>query len=156
MVLLPIFSGNKMIEDHGQRALHVVLKGAKYSFVETLPFHPPLNTLQISLPLGKLTLKHLRTLISILDIEWIRNLDDSGKLPIHGVSGRRRPCRFPPFPIHITKSFPTQQSIQPRPGGRTNGKLILGVGLLVVGDCGWYCSAAPAPLHRNPRDSPRE
>ena len=43
----------------------------------------PLNPLRIRLPLGNLTLQHLRTLLSTLDPELIRNRDDSGKLPIH-------------------------------------------------------------------------
>ena len=45
--------------------------------------HSPRNPLQIDSPLAKLTLKHWRTLIHTLDMELIRNRDDTGKLPVH-------------------------------------------------------------------------
>jgi hypothetical protein len=60
-----------------------LLKVAEYSFAEDKWFHPPLDPLRIILPLGKLTLKHLRTLLHTLDSELIRTGDDTGKLPIH-------------------------------------------------------------------------
>jgi serine/threonine-protein phosphatase 6 regulatory ankyrin repeat subunit A len=76
--------GSKMNQDEGHLALHAILHAANYSFPETGVFHPPLNPpLQIILPMGTLTLKHWRTLLQSLDIELIRNRDDSGKLPIH-------------------------------------------------------------------------
>jgi ankyrin repeat protein len=75
--------GNKMTQDHGRLALHAILGAAEYSYAGGRGFHPPLNPLQIRLPLGKLTLKHFRTLLHTLDTELIRNRDGSGKLPIH-------------------------------------------------------------------------
>ena len=81
-LLLELY-GNKMTEEHGGVTLHAFLTFAEYSFAETEAFHPPLNPLRIILPLGKLTLKHLRTLLSTLDTELIRHRDDNGKLPIH-------------------------------------------------------------------------
>ena len=73
----------KMTAEHGRLALHDLLTVAKYSFAETRLFRPPQNPLRMFLPLGKLALPHLRTLLSTLDTELIRNRDDSGMLPIH-------------------------------------------------------------------------
>ena len=58
-------------------SLHVILAAAKYSLDKDDEFYPPQNPLRIRLSLGKLTLQHS------LDIESIRNHDDSGKLPLH-------------------------------------------------------------------------
>jgi ankyrin repeat protein len=80
--LLEIY-GNKLNEDHGHLALHELLNTAEYSFTEDNKFHPPLDPFRIILPLGKLTLVHLRTLLHSMDTELIRNRDDTGKLPIH-------------------------------------------------------------------------
>ena len=74
---------SKLTQDHGRLVLHVLLKVVKYSFVMNRSFHPPLNPLQIGFSLGKLTLKHWRTLLQSLDTAFIRNRDDAGKLPIH-------------------------------------------------------------------------
>jgi ankyrin repeat protein len=74
---------NKMTQDCGRFALHVSLKVAQYSFPENRAFHPPLNPLQIRVPLGTLTVEHWRTLFQSLDMELIGNRDDNGKLPIH-------------------------------------------------------------------------
>jgi ankyrin repeat protein len=49
--LLEIY-GNKLTQDHGRLALHAILRTATYSFPEDQFFHPPLNPLQIHLPLG--------------------------------------------------------------------------------------------------------
>ena len=81
----------KMKADNGRLALHEILKVAEYSFAETEEFHPPLNPLQIRLPLGKLTLKQWRTLFQSLDLELIKNRDDSGKLPIHIACSTKAP-----------------------------------------------------------------
>ena len=75
--------GHILSQEHGRLALHSVLTAADYSFAVDDEFHPPLNPLQIHLPLGKLTLLHFRTLLSTLGIELIRNRDESGMLPIH-------------------------------------------------------------------------
>jgi ankyrin repeat protein len=72
-----------LTRDPGRLALHVLLRVTEYSFHEDEFFHPPRNPLQIHLPLGKLTLKHWRTLLHILDTELIHSRDDRGKLPIH-------------------------------------------------------------------------
>ena len=74
---------NKLTANHGRLAFHELLSTAEYSFAENPSFHPPLNSLQICLPLGKLTLKHWRTLLQSLDSEFIRTRNNSGKLPIH-------------------------------------------------------------------------
>ena len=75
---------DKMTQDHGRLALHVILGAAEYAFVETEEFHPPLKPLiEIRLPLGKLTLNHFRSLLSTLDTNLIRNRDLTGKLPLH-------------------------------------------------------------------------
>jgi ankyrin repeat protein len=74
---------DKLTQEHGRLALHAVLAGAEYSFAEAYPFHPPLNPLQIRLPLGKLRFSHFRTLLHSLDVESIRNRDKTRKLPIH-------------------------------------------------------------------------
>jgi ankyrin repeat protein len=75
--------GNKMTLDHGRLALHAILGAAEYSHAEDNGFHPPLNNLQVRLPLGKLELYHFHTLLHYLDFDVIRSQDDSGKLPIH-------------------------------------------------------------------------
>ena len=77
--------GSKLQHENGSLALHALLLAAEYELVEGVDFRPPLalNALQITLPLGKLTLQHLRTLLSTLDTELIHNRDDRGKLPIH-------------------------------------------------------------------------
>ena len=83
--LLQVY-GNKMTQDHGRHALHVILRSAVYSFVEEWGFRPPLLPLRIHLPLGKLKLKHFRSLLHYLDTwdtEVIRKRDKSGNLPIH-------------------------------------------------------------------------
>ena len=77
--------GSKLTDENGCLALHHLLSTAKYSysFAENPSFHPPLNPLKILIPLGKLTLKQLRTLMQTLDTELVRTRDGSGKLPIH-------------------------------------------------------------------------
>jgi ankyrin repeat protein len=82
--LLAIYD-TKLTQDHGRLALHELLKVAEYSFVRKrgYQFHPPLHPLRIILPLGKLTLTQLRTLLRTLEPELIRTRDDTGKLPIH-------------------------------------------------------------------------
>ena len=83
---------NKMTQEHGRLALHAVLRAAEYSFAEAyFGFHPPQNPLRIHLPLGRLTLQHFRTLLSILDAELIRNRDESGTLPIHMACRNKAP-----------------------------------------------------------------
>ena len=75
---------NKLTAGHGQLAIHALLRTAKYSFPENRAFHPPLSPpIQIHTPMGKLTLKHWRTLLQALGMNLIRNRDDNGKLPIH-------------------------------------------------------------------------
>ena len=77
--------GSKWTIDYGRLALHAILDAAEYSFDEDDGFHPPLNPLRIILPLGKLTVKHWRTLIHSLDNteQMIRSRDDTGMMPIH-------------------------------------------------------------------------
>jgi hypothetical protein len=74
--------GNKLTQDYGRLALHAFLGPAEIS-PEDEKFHPPLSLLRICTKLGKLEFGHFRTLIHALDIELIRNRDDSGMLPIH-------------------------------------------------------------------------
>ena len=74
---------DKLTQEHGRLALHCILGLAEYSFSIDDEFHPPLNPLRIRLPLGQLTLHHLRNLFSNLDVELIRNRDERGMLPIH-------------------------------------------------------------------------
>ena len=81
--LLRIY-GDKKMQDHGRLVLHDVLAAAKYSFLEAEGFHPPLNPLQIILPVGKLTLFHFYALMYYLNAYlMIQDRDDSGRLPIH-------------------------------------------------------------------------
>ena len=75
--------GNRLTQDHGRLAFHAILLAAKYSFPGEFDFYSPVNGLLVTVPLGKLTLPHLRTLLHSLDTELIRNRDHSGKLPIH-------------------------------------------------------------------------
>ena len=75
--------GNKLIQEHGRLALHVILGTADDSFAEARGFHPYQKSLRIHLPLGELTMDHFRALIHSLSPELIRNTDDTGKLPIH-------------------------------------------------------------------------
>jgi hypothetical protein len=76
--------GHKLTQEHGRLALHAVLGDVEYSFIAKWGCEPPLNPLQIRLPLGMLTLQHFRTLLSTLDTDHlIRNRDESGKLPIY-------------------------------------------------------------------------
>ena len=76
--------GNAVTQDHDRLALHAILRSAEYSFVEERGFHPPMLPLRIRLPLGALTLAHLRALLlHYLDTDLIGNRDDSGKMPIH-------------------------------------------------------------------------
>jgi hypothetical protein len=75
--------GRRLTQNHGPLALHAILGAADYSFAEAQRFHPPLNPIEIILPLGRLTFKHFDTLLQHFDTELIRNRDDSGKLPIH-------------------------------------------------------------------------
>ena len=75
--------GNKLTQDYGRLALHAFLGPAEISLAEDEKFHPPLSLLRICTKLGKLEFGHFRTLIHSLDIELIRNRDDSGMLPIH-------------------------------------------------------------------------
>ena len=71
-----------MTQEHDRVALHAVFRAAEYSFIEERDFHPPLNPLQIHLPLGKLTLNHFDMLLHSLNTELIRQRDDRGRLPI--------------------------------------------------------------------------
>ena len=82
---------NILTQEHGRLALHAVLAAAEYSFIEEYGFHPPLNPLQILLPLGDFTLEHFRILLSTLDLELVRTRDDCGKLPIHIACHNRAP-----------------------------------------------------------------
>jgi hypothetical protein len=84
---------NKLTQEHDQLALQAVVRAAEDSFAENNKFQLPLNPLRIHLQLGKLTLPHFRTLLSTLDVELIRNRDDSGKLPIHLLVETRRPWK---------------------------------------------------------------
>ena len=86
--------GHILSQEHGRLALHSVLTAADYSFAVDDEFHPPLNPLQIHLPLGKLTLLHFRTLLSTLGIELIRNRDESGMLPIHVACRSKAPVEL--------------------------------------------------------------
>ena len=88
--LLEVY-GNKMTQEEGQLALHAIFRAAAYSFVEAKRFHPPLNPLQVRLPLGKLTLQHFHMLLNNMDTELIRNRDGGGKLPIHVACGMNAP-----------------------------------------------------------------
>ena len=76
--------GKKLTDVHGRLAFHaILLKTAEYSFAEDAEFQPPLNPLQIRLPLGMLTLQHFRALRHSLDAESIRHRYKTRKLPIH-------------------------------------------------------------------------
>ena len=74
----------KMAQNAGRLILHAILWAAKYSFAEDKSFQPPLNPLQIILPLGKLQLKHWRTLLDIFwGTDFVQSRDANGKLPLH-------------------------------------------------------------------------
>jgi ankyrin repeat protein len=89
-ILIELY-GNKLTQEHGRLALHAVLTAAEYLFIEERNFQLPLNPLRIHLQLGKITLQHFRALLSTLDVELIRNRNDSGKLPIHIACQNRAP-----------------------------------------------------------------
>ena len=80
--------GTKLTADHGQLAIHALLRTAKYSFPENRAFHPPLTPpIQIHIPLGKLTLKHWHMEVLALLLEQdsatLQMADFTGALPLH-------------------------------------------------------------------------
>ena len=74
---------NKLENEHGPFALHAIVNAAKYSFAKNVDFHPPMNMLEIILPIGHLGSEHLRVLTHSLDHQVIRNRNDRGEFPIH-------------------------------------------------------------------------
>jgi len=63
------------------QAIHSILQASTFSYVAP---HPPLAlSLQVQLPLGKLTLNHLQTLLWLLPRDSFRSQDNNGQLPLH-------------------------------------------------------------------------
>ena len=81
-----------VFEREGDLSLHSILRGAIYSFSDVgLPPHLPL---QVTLPLGTLTLEEMRTLVRSFDGNLIRSEDDNGELPLHTAWRLRAPVEI--------------------------------------------------------------
>ena len=71
----------KVTEQEGSHTVHAILQTATYSYVAE---HPPLVlSLQVQLPLGKLTLDHFQTLFELFPAASFRSRDRDGAQPLH-------------------------------------------------------------------------
>jgi len=71
----------KVTESEGLQAIHSILQAATFSYVAP---HPPLVlSLQVQLPIGKLTLDHFQTLLQLFPANLTRGQDNGGALPLH-------------------------------------------------------------------------
>ena len=76
----------KVTAREGRQAIHSILQAATFSYVLTYPHHPRrrhLRSLQVQLPLGKLTLDHFQTLLQLFPATTFRTRDNTGALPLH-------------------------------------------------------------------------
>jgi len=80
---------NQVAGSSGDFSLHTMFKHATYEYAnreEARIFHPPLDHLRITLPLGKIKIwmNHLDYLLQLLDTNtMIRRRDESGAVPLH-------------------------------------------------------------------------
>ena len=76
---------DKVSAREGLQAIHSILQAATFSYVAAHPPQdPPLDpSLQVQLPLGKLTLDHFQTLLQLFPANSFRSGDNDGALPLH-------------------------------------------------------------------------
>ena len=87
--------GAKVFTNEGLLSIHSILRAATYSHVEYAGVQPALCTLRTHLPLGKLTLEHMRTLFQSFDTDLIRSSRDAtGELPLHAASRAGAPVEI--------------------------------------------------------------
>ena len=71
----------KVTAREGLQAIHSILQAATFSYVAP---HPPLVlSLQVQLPLGKLTLNQFQALLQLFPANCFRSGDNDGALPLH-------------------------------------------------------------------------
>ena len=79
----------KVTASEGLQAIHSILQAATFSYVAANPppdpplDPPPALSLQVHLPLGKLTLDHFQSLLQLFPANLTSSRDNDGALPLH-------------------------------------------------------------------------